>query len=98
MVPSSSLPDTGTSTSRSPWAMRRATVEPAATGPRIWRASRNAIMAALYFHALRPQDKVAVKPHAGPVLHAIHYLLSNQTLDKLQRFRDRKSTRLNSSH
>src|SRR3546814_4919560 len=46
-----------------------------------------AIMAALYFHALRPQDKVAVKPHAGPVLHAIHYLLSNQTLDKLQRFR-----------
>ena len=46
-----------------------------------------AIMAALYFHALRPQDKVAVKPHAGPVLHAIHYLLGNQTLDKLQRFR-----------
>ena len=36
-------------------------------------------MAALYFHALRPQDKVAVKPHAGPVLHAIHYLLGNQT-------------------
>src|SRR3546814_6325057 len=33
-------------------------------------ASMTAIMAALYFHALRPQDKVAVKPHAGPVLHA----------------------------
>src|SRR3546814_15612928 len=44
-------------------------------------------MAALYFHALRPQDKVAVKPHAGPVLHAIHYLLGNQSLDQLQRFR-----------
>jgi len=50
-------------------------------------ASMTAIMAALYFHALRPQDKVAVKPHAGPVLHAIHYLLGNQSLDKLQRFR-----------
>ena len=50
-------------------------------------ASMTAIMAALYFHALRPQDKVAVKPHAGPVLHAIHYLLGNQTLDKMQRFR-----------
>lgn len=50
-------------------------------------ASMTAIMAALYFHALRPQDKVAVKPHAGPVLHAIHYLLGNQTLDQLQRFR-----------
>jgi len=50
-------------------------------------SSITAIMAALYFHALRPNDKVAVKPHAGPVLHAIHYLLGNQSLDKLQRFR-----------
>ncbi|TCM20885.1 pyruvate dehydrogenase E1 component [Novosphingobium sp. PhB165] len=50
-------------------------------------ASMTAIMAALYFHALRPQDKVAVKPHAGPLLHAIHYLLGNQSLDRLQRFR-----------
>jgi len=50
-------------------------------------SSMTAIMSALYFHALSPQDKVAVKPHAGPVLHAIHYLLGNQTLDKLQHFR-----------
>jgi len=50
-------------------------------------ASMTAIMAALYFHALRPQDKVAVKPHAGPVLHAIHYLLGQQTRDQLERFR-----------
>ncbi|WP_422342936.1 transketolase [Parasphingorhabdus sp.] len=50
-------------------------------------SSITAIMAALYFHALRPQDKVAVKPHAGPVLHAIHYLLGNQSQEKLERFR-----------
>ncbi len=50
-------------------------------------ASMTAIMAALYFHALRPQDKVAVKPHAGPVLHAIHYMLGNQSLEKLEQFR-----------
>ncbi|MBB5685695.1 pyruvate dehydrogenase E1 component [Sphingobium boeckii] len=50
-------------------------------------ASMTAIMAALYFYGLRPQDKVAVKPHAGPLLHAIHYLLGNQTLDHMQRFR-----------
>ena len=50
-------------------------------------ASMTAIMAALYFHALGPRDKVAVKPHAGPVLHAIHYLLGSQSLDQLQRFR-----------
>jgi pyruvate dehydrogenase E1 component len=50
-------------------------------------ASMTAIMAALYFHALRPQDKVAVKPHAGPVLHAIHYLLGNQTRERMEKFR-----------
>ncbi len=50
-------------------------------------ASITAIMTALYFHALRPQDRVAVKPHAGPVLHAIHYMLGNQSLEQLQAFR-----------
>jgi len=50
-------------------------------------ASMTAIMAALYFHALGPNDKVAVKPHAGPVLHAIHYLLGSQSLEQLQNFR-----------
>ena len=50
-------------------------------------ASMTAIMAAVYFHALRPQDKVSVKPHAGPVLQAIHYLLGHQSLAQLQQFR-----------
>lgn len=50
-------------------------------------ASMTAIMAALYFHALGPNDKVAVKPHAGPVLHAIHYLLDQQTREKMEAFR-----------
>ncbi len=46
-----------------------------------------AIMAALYFHALGPNDRVAVKPHAGPVLHAIHYLLGSQSREALEKFR-----------
>jgi pyruvate dehydrogenase E1 component len=50
-------------------------------------ASISTIMTALYFTALRAEDKVAVKPHAGPVLHAIHYLLGNQDVQQLQRFR-----------
>src|SRR5215468_12050113 len=50
-------------------------------------ASMSAIMAALYFHALGENDRVAVKPHAGPILHAIHYLLGSQTLEQLQNFR-----------
>jgi len=50
-------------------------------------ASMTAIMAALYFHALGPNDRVAVKPHAGPVLHAIHYLLGNQSREQLEAFR-----------
>jgi pyruvate dehydrogenase E1 component len=50
-------------------------------------ASMTAIMAALYFHSLGPNDRVAVKPHAGPVLHAIHYLLGSQSKDALENFR-----------
>jgi pyruvate dehydrogenase E1 component len=59
-------------------------------------ASLATIMTALYFSALRPQDRVAVKPHAGPAFHAIQYLAGRQSLDKLVGFRafkgaDRKS-------
>ena len=50
-------------------------------------ASISTIMTALYFAALGPNDRVAVKPHAGPVLHAIDYLLGIQTLDQLKSFR-----------
>src|SRR5918998_2461067 len=50
-------------------------------------ASMTTIMSALYFHALGPNDRVAVKPHAGPVLHAIHYLLGTQSLEQLENFR-----------
>jgi len=45
------------------------------------------LMTALYFDVLRPQDRVAVKPHASPVYHAIQYLLGRQTRDKLEAFR-----------
>jgi pyruvate dehydrogenase E1 component len=50
-------------------------------------ASMSAIMTALYFHALGPSDRVAVKPHAGPLLHAIHYLLGSQSREALENFR-----------
>ncbi len=50
-------------------------------------ASLATLMTALYFDVLRPQDRVAVKPHASPVFHAIQYLLGHQSREKLQRFR-----------
>nr|WP_323755053.1 hypothetical protein [Tistrella sp.] len=50
-------------------------------------ASMTAIMTALYFDVLRPEDRVAVKPHASPVFHAIQYLFGRQSLDKLKAFR-----------
>src|SRR6266705_1777935 len=50
-------------------------------------ASVATLMTALYFDVLRPQDRVAVKPHASPVFHAIQYLLGQQTREKLERFR-----------
>ena len=50
-------------------------------------ASLAAIMTALYFAVLKPQDRVAVKPHASPIFHAIQYLLGKQTREKLENFR-----------
>ncbi len=50
-------------------------------------ASLSTIMTALYFGALRPEDRVAVKPHASPIFHAIQYLAGGQTLDKMKNFR-----------
>ncbi|WP_436801142.1 transketolase-like TK C-terminal-containing protein [Streptomyces coeruleorubidus] len=38
-------------------------------------ASMTSIMTALWFHGLSRHDRVSVKPHASPVLHAINYLL-----------------------
>lgn len=53
-------------------------------------ASLATIMTVLYFHILRPEDRVAVKPHASPVFHAIQYLLGNQTVEKMKNFRGYK--------
>ena len=50
-------------------------------------ASSATILTALYFEILRPEDRVAVKPHASPVFHAIQYLLGRQTRERLERFR-----------
>ena len=50
-------------------------------------ASMVSIMTALYFGVLRPEDRVAVKPHASPVFHAAQYLIGNQTREKLEAFR-----------
>jgi len=50
-------------------------------------ASMVSIMTALYFSALRPEDRVAVKPHASPVFHAIQYLMGNQTRENMENFR-----------
>lgn len=40
-------------------------------------ASMVSIMTALWFAHLEAEDRVAVKPHASPVLHAINYLLGS---------------------
>ena len=50
-------------------------------------ASAVTLLTALYFHALRPVDRVAVKPHAAPVFHVIQYLLGRQSREALENFR-----------
>src|ERR1700710_1393008 len=53
-------------------------------------ASLVTIMTALYFSVLGPEDRVAVKPHASPIFHAIQYLFGQQTLEKRQNSRANK--------
>jgi pyruvate dehydrogenase E1 component len=50
-------------------------------------ASAATVLTALYFHTLRPDDRIAVKPHAAPVFHAIQYLLGRQSREALENFR-----------
>ncbi len=50
-------------------------------------ASLATIMAVLYGAVLKPEDRVAVKPHASPIFHALQYLFGEQTREKLERFR-----------
>jgi len=50
-------------------------------------ASCATLMTALYFHTLRAQDRVAVKPHASPIFHAIQYMMGRQSQQALDRFR-----------
>ncbi|MFZ4122418.1 MAG: transketolase [Caulobacterales bacterium] len=50
-------------------------------------ASMTTLMTALYFKALQPWDRVAVKPHASPVFHAIQHMFGRQTVQKLKDFR-----------
>ncbi|MEU6258536.1 pyruvate dehydrogenase [Streptomyces sp. NPDC047043] len=51
-------------------------------------ASMVSIMTALWFRHLRPEDRVSVKPHASPVLHAINYLLGRLDVSYLPRLRE----------
>ncbi len=50
-------------------------------------ASSSTLLTALYLDVLRPEDRVAVKPHAAPVFHALQYLMGRQSRDRLERFR-----------
>ena len=51
-------------------------------------ASIVSIMTALWFEHLRAPDRVSVKPHASPVLHAIEYLLGLLDRDRLTTLRE----------
>jgi len=50
-------------------------------------ASVATLLTALYFDVLGPEDRVAVKPHGGPVYHAIQYILGRLDRDALANFR-----------
>ena len=51
-------------------------------------ASMVSLMTVLWFRALRREDRVSVKPHASPTLHAINYLLGWLDRDYLTELRE----------
>jgi pyruvate dehydrogenase E1 component len=51
-------------------------------------ASMVSLMTALYFEDLGGEDRVSVKPHASPVLHAIEYLLGRLDRSYLTQLRE----------
>ncbi len=51
-------------------------------------ASLVSLLTALYCAVLRPEDHVAVKPHAAPVFHVLQYLLGYLPADALRTLRD----------
>ena len=50
-------------------------------------ASVVSLLTALYFHALRPEDAVALKAHASPAFYAIQYLRGRLGVDDLKALR-----------
>ena len=50
-------------------------------------ASMTTLMTALFCYVLRPQDRVAVKPHASPVYHALEHMFGRQSVEQMQAFR-----------
>ena len=77
----------------STWTIHNANhLRPAADGLKVGghqasSASSATILTALYGAVLRPEDRVAVKPHASPIFHALQYLFGLQTREKLENFR-----------
>ena len=51
-------------------------------------ASMVSLMTALYFGVLEAPDRVSVKPHASPVLHAINHLLGRLDTEYLTTLRE----------
>ena len=61
------------------------------SGDKNWRlplaSPAISILSALYFEIARPQDRIAVKPHAGPVFHVVSYLFGRQNREKMEGLR-----------
>ena len=70
------------------WANRRDDTDIKVGGHQASSASMVSIMTALWFAHINGNDKVAVKPHASPVFHAIKYLTGELDKSYLYKLRE----------
>jgi len=63
-------------------------VKPKVGGHQASAVSPSSILTALYLDICRPQDRVAVKPHAAPFLYALMYMMGKLSRHEMENLRE----------
>src|SRR5688572_29762341 len=62
--------------------------KPKAGGHQASALSSASILTAYYLHIRRPQDRIAVKPHAAPFLYSLLYMMGRMSRQEIENLRE----------